>query len=92
MEKKFRLKFADGQVEIITLNELLGFYELATGREVMEAREKVGDAKNGEVYEGDKILGEKAGKPFEYKAALVGMIINDWGMTSINFEDKELVK
>lgn len=90
MEKKFRLKFADGTEMTLTLAEILA--ETLTLWNVVEAREKVGDAKNGEVYEGDKILGEKAGKPFEYKAALVGMIINDWGMTSINFEDKELVK
>lgn len=90
MEKKFRLKFVDGTEMTLTLAEILD--ETLTLWNVVEAREKVGDAKNGEVYEGDKILGEKAGKPFEYKAALVGMIINDWGMTSINFEDKELVK
>lgn len=90
MDKKFRLKFADGTEVTLTLAEILA--ECLTLWDVVEAREKVGDAKNGEVYEGDKILGEKAGKPFEYKAALVGVIINDCGVTSINFEDKELVK
>lgn len=91
MDKKFQLTFADGTTVELTLAEILS--ETTTLYDVVKARQKVGNDKNGaEVYEGDKLIGNNYGKNYEYEAALWGVAQKRFGVMKFDFSEMELVK
>lgn len=91
MEKKFRLKLANGRTSYLRLSHVIELFERIHKIKVVEAAQLIGYDKNGaEVYEGDKFIGNYRGKDYEYEAALWGVAKEKYGVAPIKFDYSEM--